>query len=193
MQIPFWLWTRVGPRKHVLDCDRIPHAKGQFAWRHSVVSCAKISEAIDLPFGLWTGVGRRKHKFNRIDAMRPCVKLLWPLVDLVIVTCSSAIKFHSRLLCLLSSPKFLSHTNWNIILPSETYCSKVSQNSRSSEIIFYRPYFIFIYKHMINIGHDELNPVWTDSEMLKCKWSKYIMLVSKVQRAMFLSGVLSHP
>jgi len=34
--------------------------------RHSAVSCAKMSEPIDLPFGLWTRVGRMKHKFNRI-------------------------------------------------------------------------------------------------------------------------------
>jgi len=63
------------------------------------VSCAKTTEPIDLQFGLWT-----KHKFSRIcqvapmcrcphgrahwrhmantiaAAMRPYVKLLWPLV-----------------------------------------------------------------------------------------------------------------
>ena len=36
------------------------------ARRHSAVSCAKISELIDLPFGLWAGVGRRKHNFSPI-------------------------------------------------------------------------------------------------------------------------------
>jgi len=60
-----------------------------------------MAEPIDLPFGLCTRVGRRKHKFNRIGhvarmcphatwrirlnrpsvvAIRPYVKLLWPLV-----------------------------------------------------------------------------------------------------------------
>ena len=74
--------------------------------RHCAVSCAKTVEPIELPFGLWTRVGQRKHKFNRIRqvapmclhgrhigatwrirlncpsaaAMRPYVKLFWPLV-----------------------------------------------------------------------------------------------------------------
>ena len=73
------------------------------ARRHSAASCAKIAEPIDLPFLLWIRVGRRNHKFNRIRqcavtggnigktwrirlnrqssaAMRPYVKLLWPLI-----------------------------------------------------------------------------------------------------------------
>jgi len=75
------------------------------ARRHSVVSCANTAEPIDSPFVLWTRVGRRKHKYNHIhqvaptcphgrahwrhlanaielsaSAMRPYVKLLWPLV-----------------------------------------------------------------------------------------------------------------
>jgi len=84
----------------------------QCAWRPPAVKCAKIAELIDLPFGLWTLVGRRKHKFNCIcqvapvspygrahhigatwgmrlnrlsaAAMRPYVRLLWPLVVLLL-------------------------------------------------------------------------------------------------------------
>ena len=29
IEMPFGLWTRVGPQKHVLDGAQIPHAKGQ--------------------------------------------------------------------------------------------------------------------------------------------------------------------
>jgi len=29
IEMPFGLWTRVGPKKHVLDGAQIPHAKGQ--------------------------------------------------------------------------------------------------------------------------------------------------------------------
>jgi len=73
------------------------------------MSCAQMAEPIDLLFGLWTLVCRRKHKFSRICqvspimgghidatwqihlnrpsavAMQPFVKLLWPLVDFVVV------------------------------------------------------------------------------------------------------------
>jgi len=30
IEMPFGLWTRVGPRNHVLDGDPDPHGKGQF-------------------------------------------------------------------------------------------------------------------------------------------------------------------
>jgi len=55
----------VGPRKHELDGAQIPHAKGQLlreghARLHSVMSCAKMAEPIELSFGLWTQVGQRK-------------------------------------------------------------------------------------------------------------------------------------
>jgi len=72
----------------------------------------KTAEMIDLPFGLRTWVGRRKHKFSHIckvtpmcphgrligatwqiwlnrlsaAAMRPYVKLLWPLVSMLSIT-----------------------------------------------------------------------------------------------------------
>ena len=39
---------------------------GEYARRHSAVSCAKMAEPIDLSFVFWTRVGRRKHKFNHI-------------------------------------------------------------------------------------------------------------------------------
>jgi len=77
------------------------------ARQQSAMSCTKMAELIDLSFDLWTRVGWRKHKFNHIRqvvpvwrngslgghicstwrirlnavaAVRPYVKLLWPLV-----------------------------------------------------------------------------------------------------------------
>ena len=50
IEMPFELWTQVGQRKHVLDGNPDPHAKGQFlkgkntpghARRHCAVSCEK--------------------------------------------------------------------------------------------------------------------------------------------------------
>jgi len=35
------------------------------------MSCAEITETINLPFGLWIQVGRRKHNFNRIRQAAP--------------------------------------------------------------------------------------------------------------------------
>jgi len=75
IEMPFGLWSRVGPRKHVFDGAQILNAKGVIttgkdmpghARRHSVVSCAKMAEPIDLPFGVWTRVGRRRHRFTDI-------------------------------------------------------------------------------------------------------------------------------
>jgi len=79
IQMPFGLWTRMGPSKHVLDGAKMPHAKGQLLGERTclgmpndtAVSCAKMAELIDLPFGLWTRVGRRKHKFNHICKTAP--------------------------------------------------------------------------------------------------------------------------
>jgi len=30
IEMPFGVWTRVGPKKHVLDGVQVPHAKGKF-------------------------------------------------------------------------------------------------------------------------------------------------------------------
>jgi len=68
-------------------------------WGHSVVSCAKTAEPIEMQFGLWTRMGPRKHELhgaahwrqlakttepsNGIHVRRRCglsVKLLGPLV-----------------------------------------------------------------------------------------------------------------
>jgi len=61
----------------------------------AVVYPANTAELIEMPFGMWTQVGPRKHildevhisatwriRLNRPCAtvMRPCVKLLWPLM-----------------------------------------------------------------------------------------------------------------
>jgi len=57
----------------------------------TTVSCAKSAEPIEMPFGLWTQVGPRNHvlsgawipqeRGNLGPAMRPFIKILWPLVD----------------------------------------------------------------------------------------------------------------
>jgi len=80
IEMPFGLWTRVGPRKHVLYGTQIPNAKGQLlggkghARACQTTLChelCKMAEPIDLQFGLWTRVGQRKHKFNRICQVAP--------------------------------------------------------------------------------------------------------------------------
>jgi len=62
IEMPFGLWTRVDPRKHVLDGAQIPHANGQLSGERTcpgmpddtLPSAAKMAKPIDLPFGLWT-------------------------------------------------------------------------------------------------------------------------------------------
>jgi len=71
MEMPFGLWTLVGPRKHVLDEAQTPCEgaiiRGKDMPDNTAVSCAKMAEPIDLPLGLWTWVGQRKHKFNHLS------------------------------------------------------------------------------------------------------------------------------
>jgi len=67
----FGMWTRVGPRNHVLDGGPYPPCKmailrGKGAAHCKVlglsaVSSAKTAEPIEMPFGIWTLVGPRKH------------------------------------------------------------------------------------------------------------------------------------
>ena len=80
IDLPFGLWTWVGPRKHKFNRTRqvatmctssIFATWRQCARRHSVVSCVKTDESIDLSFWLWTLIGHRKHKFNRIQQVAP--------------------------------------------------------------------------------------------------------------------------
>ena len=70
IEMPFGLWTRVGPRNHVLDGEsRSSMRRGNFEgkgadhgkYRDSTVSCAKTAEPIEMPFGVWTRVCSRKH------------------------------------------------------------------------------------------------------------------------------------
>jgi len=76
IEMRFGVLTRVGQKNHVLDegPDR-PMSRGNFfrgkdmrwhARRHSVVSCAKIPEPIEMPFGLWLRMGPRKHVLGRV-------------------------------------------------------------------------------------------------------------------------------
>jgi len=65
------------------------------------VSCLKTAEPIEVPFGIWTQVGPRDYVLGRLltgatwrillnrpraAAMRPVVKLFWPLVIVFIIT-----------------------------------------------------------------------------------------------------------
>jgi len=75
IEIPFVLWSQVGPGNHVLDGSQAPRmgrgdleGKGEShckVWRHSVVSCAKTSEPIEMPFRLWARMGPRNHVLDR--------------------------------------------------------------------------------------------------------------------------------
>jgi len=60
IKMPFGLWTRVGPRNHVLDGVQIPHRKWLFrggkGWPIAV-SCAKTGEVTETPFWMWTQLG----------------------------------------------------------------------------------------------------------------------------------------
>jgi len=64
----------------------------------TVMSPVKTAESIDMPFGIWTRVGPRKQVLGGVQtgatwrmplkrpcaaAMRPAVKLLWPLVIII--------------------------------------------------------------------------------------------------------------
>jgi len=63
IEMPFGIFTRVGPRNHVLDGVQIAPCEYAIfrgkdmpghARRHSAVSSAKMAESIEMPFGLWT-------------------------------------------------------------------------------------------------------------------------------------------
>jgi len=72
IEMPFGLRTHMGTRNHVLDGDPDPQGKGNFegggegaahckVYKHSAVSCAKMSKPIKMPFGLTILVGPRNH------------------------------------------------------------------------------------------------------------------------------------
>jgi len=69
IEMPFGLWTRVGPRKHILDGGGDRHAKGQFLGERTcsddtAVCSAKMAQPIEMLLRLWTRVGRRKHALH---------------------------------------------------------------------------------------------------------------------------------
>jgi len=65
------LWTRMGPRNHVLDGVQITPCEGQLFVGQGASSCkvcgllslelCKNAELIEMSFGMWTHVGPRKH------------------------------------------------------------------------------------------------------------------------------------
>jgi len=71
IEMPFGLWTRVGPRNHVLDHGSITPGEGAISWGgghvppHSkvqgenTVSCRETVDEIEMPFGLLTPVTQR--------------------------------------------------------------------------------------------------------------------------------------
>ena len=69
IEMPFGIWTQVGPRNHVSHGVQIPMQTGNFqgeghARRHSAMGCVQTDEPIDMLFGLWAWVGSRNHKLN---------------------------------------------------------------------------------------------------------------------------------
>jgi len=71
IDIEFVLWTRDGPRSHVLDGGPDPPCEGgncegkrRGASGLSAVSCAKSVEPFVMQFMMWTPVGPRKHALN---------------------------------------------------------------------------------------------------------------------------------
>jgi len=38
IEMPFGIWTQIGPRKHILDGSPDPHAKGQLLWERTCPS-----------------------------------------------------------------------------------------------------------------------------------------------------------
>jgi len=71
IEVPFGMWTRVGPTKHVLDGGPDPpyegtilRGKGQSIvkhWDSLLCGGGKMAEPIEVPFGMWTRVGPTKH------------------------------------------------------------------------------------------------------------------------------------
>jgi len=67
IDMPFELWSRVGPGNHVLDGGpNPPMGRGEkwctvVKYRDTVVSCAKTAELIEMPFRLWTLMGPINH------------------------------------------------------------------------------------------------------------------------------------
>jgi len=65
IEMPFGLWTQVGPRKHILDAVLIRRAKGQFLGERTCPGTLttlyrelrKTAEPIDMPFALWARIG----------------------------------------------------------------------------------------------------------------------------------------
>jgi len=72
-EMPFGLWTWVGPRNHVLygvwgsdpPCEgEILRGKGAIhceVYGVSAVTCAKMAEPIEMSFVVWTQLDQRKH------------------------------------------------------------------------------------------------------------------------------------
>ena len=63
LEMPLRVWTRMGPRNHVLDGGPDPPYKGAILsgrqpiiklWGLSAVSCGKTVELSEMPFGMWT-------------------------------------------------------------------------------------------------------------------------------------------
>jgi len=83
IKMPFGLWTRVGPRNHVLDGVQISHGKWLFrggkGWPIAV-SCAKTAEVTETSFGTWTQLGPKSMLDGGAHVIEPSM----------VVQCSSA-------------------------------------------------------------------------------------------------------
>ena len=71
IQMPIGLWTRLGPRNHVLDGRPDPPCEGAILSRKGAVHCkalccelCKNGQPIETPFWLWTRVGPTNHALD---------------------------------------------------------------------------------------------------------------------------------
>jgi len=92
----FGLWTRVGPRNHVLDWGPDPPweaaiLQGKWASHckvqgHSAVPCANTAEPIEMSFGLWARMGRRNPVLDGCPAVLRDVAMATNFVTQFVIT-----------------------------------------------------------------------------------------------------------
>jgi len=61
IEMPFGIWTQVGPRKHVLHGGAYWHHLANAIELSMFGGPAKMAEPIEMLFGVWTRVGPRSH------------------------------------------------------------------------------------------------------------------------------------
>jgi len=103
IEMPFGMWTRMGPRNHVLDVVQIAACQRAIFGKEHLRACApilcrelcKMAEPIEMPFGLWTRMGPRKHVLGgvhngatwRIPENCPYEVAMRPFCQITLTTC----------------------------------------------------------------------------------------------------------